>query len=59
MHQMKWMESQLEGGQLAGKIMCPNKRCSAKLGNFDWAGVQCACKEWVVPVRANITSLEV
>jgi dual specificity phosphatase 12 len=47
---MKWMEPQLEGGALAGKIVCPNKRCGAKLGNFDWAGVCCSCKEWVVPV---------
>jgi dual specificity phosphatase 12 len=44
------MEPQLEGGALAGKIVCPNKRCGAKLGNFDWAGVCCSCKEWVVPV---------
>jgi dual specificity phosphatase 12 len=46
---MKWMESFLEGGQLAGKIMCPNKKCGAKLGNYDWAGVCCGCKEWVTP----------
>ena len=49
--QMKWMESFLEEGQLAGKIICPNKKCSAKLGNYDWAGVCCGCKEWVIPVR--------
>lgn len=35
---------------MAGKILCPNKKCGAKLGNYDWAGVQCSCKEWVVPV---------
>jgi dual specificity phosphatase 12 len=46
---MKWMESFLEEGQLAGKIICPNKKCSAKLGNYDWAGVCCGCKEWVIP----------
>ncbi|KAH9946860.1 hypothetical protein B0H21DRAFT_778859 [Amylocystis lapponica] len=46
---MKWMESFLEDGQLAGKILCPNKKCGAKLGNYDWAGVCCSCKEWVVP----------
>lgn len=48
---MTWMESFLEGGKLAGKILCPNKRCGAKLGNYDWAGVCCGCKEWVTPVR--------
>jgi dual specificity phosphatase 12 len=28
----------LETGALAGKIVCPGKKCGAKLGNFDWAG---------------------
>jgi len=44
---MKWMEHFLSGGQLAGKIICPNKKCTAKLGNYDWAGVCCECKQWV------------
>ena len=48
---MKWMEHFLSGGQLAGKIICPNKKCGAKLGNYDWAGVCCGCKQWVTPVR--------
>jgi hypothetical protein len=48
--QMKWMEFFLESGQLAGKIICPETKCGAKLGNFDWAGVRCGCKEWVTPV---------
>jgi len=46
---MKWMEPFLASGQLAGKITCPNKSCGAKLGNYDWAGVCCGCKEWVTP----------
>ncbi|KAI0322888.1 hypothetical protein OF83DRAFT_1091072 [Amylostereum chailletii] len=46
---MEWMEFFLQDGQLAGKILCPNKKCGAKLGNYDWAGVCCSCKEWVVP----------
>lgn len=45
------MEPFLEPGEIAGKITCPNKKCGAKLGNYDWAGVKCGCKEWVVPVR--------
>jgi len=45
------MEHFLSGGQLAGKIICPNKKCGAKLGNYDWAGVCCGCKQWVTPVR--------
>ncbi|KZV59928.1 hypothetical protein PENSPDRAFT_659853 [Peniophora sp. CONT] len=46
---MEWMQFFLQDGQLAGKITCPNKKCGAKLGNYDWAGVCCSCKEWVVP----------
>ncbi|KAJ7774470.1 hypothetical protein DFH07DRAFT_100311 [Mycena maculata] len=46
---MKWMEPFLESGQIAGKIACPNKKCGAKLGNYDWAGMCCGCKEWVTP----------
>ena len=48
--QMKWMDFFLENGELGGKIICPNKKCAAKIGNYDWAGVCCGCKEWVVPV---------
>jgi dual specificity phosphatase 12 len=44
------MEPFLENGNMAGKILCPNEKCKAKIGNYDWAGVQCGCKEWVVPV---------
>ncbi|KAI0346374.1 phosphatases II [Trametopsis cervina] len=46
---LQWMEPMLEQGQMSGKIICPNKKCRAKLGNYDWAGVCCSCKEWVVP----------
>ncbi|KIY66872.1 phosphatases II [Cylindrobasidium torrendii FP15055 ss-10] len=46
---MKWMEPFLHNGEMAGKILCPNKKCNAKLGNFDWAGVCCGCKTWVTP----------
>ncbi|KAF9051219.1 hypothetical protein BDZ89DRAFT_1088719 [Hymenopellis radicata] len=46
---MKWMEPFLQNGELAGKIICPNKKCGAKLGNYDWAGVCCGCKAWVTP----------
>lgn len=46
---MKWMDSFLSKGALSGKIICPNKKCNAKLGNYDWAGVYCSCQGWVVP----------
>jgi len=35
---LSWMSPFLETGALAGKIVCPGKKCGAKLGNFDWAG---------------------
>ncbi|GAA6001555.1 hypothetical protein JCM10207_006721 [Rhodosporidiobolus poonsookiae] len=46
---LSWMSPILETGVLAGKIVCPNKKCGAKLGNFDWAGNQCSCGAWVCP----------
>lgn len=45
------MDAFLEKGELSGKIICPNKKCNAKLGNYDWAGLCCGCSgNWVVPV---------
>ncbi|KAI8815043.1 protein-tyrosine phosphatase-like protein [Cladochytrium replicatum] len=37
-------------GQLSeheGRLDCPS--CSAKLGNYSWAGIRCSCGEWVTP----------
>jgi dual specificity phosphatase 12 len=48
--QLTWMEPFLKNGDVSGKIVCPNEKCGVKIGNFDWAGVQCGCKEWVTPV---------
>lgn len=44
------MDPILQEGNMAGKIFCPNDKCKAKLGNYDWAGVACGCREWVTPV---------
>jgi dual specificity phosphatase 12 len=46
---LTWMEPVLAGGAVSGKLVCPNEKCGAKIGNFDWAGVQCGCKDWVTP----------
>lgn len=35
---LSWMRPQLEGGELSGKLVCPNTKCNAKLGTFDWSG---------------------
>lgn len=49
--QLKWMDLLLESGHVSAKITCPNPRCPAKLGNYDWTGVLCGCGQWVTPVR--------
>lgn len=46
---LTWMEPFLSKGDISGKITCPNEKCGAKIGNYDWAGVQCGCREWVTP----------
>ncbi|GAA5843368.1 hypothetical protein JCM11251_002461 [Rhodosporidiobolus azoricus] len=56
---LSWMSPILETGVLAGKIVCPNKKCGAKLGNFDWAGNQCSCGAWVCPGFAlNVSKVD-
>lgn len=46
---LTWMDPMLDG-QVSGKLFCPNEKCGVKIGTYDWAGVQCGCKEWVTPV---------
>ncbi|KZW02037.1 dual specificity protein phosphatase 12 [Exidia glandulosa HHB12029] len=46
---LDWMRSFLDEGLVEGKIICPNPKCSSKLGSYAWAGVKCACGEWVTP----------
>jgi len=48
------MEPVLRNGDIGGKLVCPNEKCGAKIGNFDWAGVQCGCEEWVTPVGSQL-----
>lgn len=35
---LSWMSTTLDSGILAGKLVCPNTRCGAKIGSYDWAG---------------------
>lgn len=37
---LSWMSPTLESGVLAGKLVCAGKRCGAKLGSYDWAGLR-------------------
>ena len=49
------MQPFLQQGEIAGKIACPNPKCNAKVGSFDWTGVPCGCGEWITPVSAQNT----
>lgn len=41
-----WMD---DDALAEGKIRCPNLKCQARIGSFDWAGSQCSCGTWVTP----------
>ncbi|KAG0581823.1 hypothetical protein KC19_3G012500 [Ceratodon purpureus] len=43
---MQWM-SQVQDGVYEGKLQCLN--CEARLGSFNWAGIQCSCGTRVTP----------
>nr|GMD01759.1 probable inactive dual specificity protein phosphatase-like At4g18593 [Ipomoea batatas] len=43
---MKWMQT-LEEGCVQDKLQCVG--CKARLGYFNWAGMQCNCGAWVNP----------
>ncbi|KAG5002286.1 hypothetical protein AAZX31_08G338800 [Glycine max] len=43
---MKWMQAVHEG-HVEDKLLCMG--CNARLGNFNWAGMQCSCGAWVNP----------
>lgn len=51
---LTWMEPVLNAGGVSGKLVCPNDKCGAKIGTFDWAGMQCGCREWVTPVSLRL-----
>ncbi|KAL6889007.1 hypothetical protein ACP4OV_010033 [Aristida adscensionis] len=43
---MKWMQA-VEEGYVSDKLFCMG--CKARLGQFNWAGMQCTCGTWVIP----------
>ncbi|KAL4563296.1 hypothetical protein LXL04_027336 [Taraxacum kok-saghyz] len=43
---MKWMQA-VEDGNVEQKLQCIG--CNARLGSFNWAGMQCNCGAWVNP----------
>lgn len=46
---LSWMRPELEKGSLNGRLLCPNARCGAGVGRYDWKGFKCSCGEWVTP----------
>lgn len=46
---LSWMRSELEKGSLNGRLLCPNARCGAAVGRYDWKGFRCSCGGWVIP----------
>eukprot|EP00039_Didymoeca_costata_P030853 m.31741 g.31741 ORF g.31741 m.31741 type:complete len:304 (-) comp8344_c0_seq1:1473-2384(-) len=55
---MEWMRPCLQEGQLQEKLLCPNEKCKARLGTYNWSGQQCSCGAWITPafkiVRAKV-----
>ncbi|RZB52282.1 putative inactive dual specificity protein phosphatase-like [Glycine soja] len=43
---MKWMQA-VQEGHVEEKLLCMG--CNARLGYFNWAGMQCSCGAWVNP----------
>ncbi|PIA57786.1 hypothetical protein AQUCO_00500008v1 [Aquilegia coerulea] len=43
---MKWMQA-VEEGTIGEKLQCIG--CKARLGSFNWVGMQCNCGAWVNP----------
>ncbi|XP_024032122.1 dual specificity protein phosphatase 12 [Morus notabilis] len=43
---LQWM-TPVEEGALEGKLSCAH--CDARLGYFNWSGIQCSCGSWITP----------
>lgn len=43
---LKWMKA-VEEGAIEGKLSCAH--CDARLGYFNWSGIQCNCGSWITP----------
>ncbi|PKI50833.1 dual specificity protein phosphatase 12-like [Punica granatum] len=57
---LRWMKS-VEEGAMEGKLSCAH--CDARLGYFNWSGIQCSCGSWITPAfqlhksRIDISSI--
>lgn len=43
---LRWMTAVVEGA-LESKLSCAH--CEARLGYFNWSGIQCSCGSWITP----------
>ncbi|PIN02155.1 Phosphoprotein phosphatase [Handroanthus impetiginosus] len=43
---LRWMTT-VEEGAMEGKLLCAD--CEARLGYFNWSGIQCSCGSWITP----------
>ncbi|XVF07090.1 hypothetical protein REPUB_Repub06bG0108300 [Reevesia pubescens] len=43
---LRWMTA-VEEGAIEGKLSCAH--CEARLGYFNWSGIQCSCRSWITP----------
>lgn len=43
---LQWMTT-VEEGAMEGKLSCVH--CDARLGYFNWSGIQCSCGSWITP----------
>ena len=63
LHPLSWMKETLSGGQLEGRLTCPNKKCGQNVGKFAWQGLRCSCGKWVTPgfgvARGKVDEVEV
>jgi hypothetical protein len=41
------IDGTVEDGALEGKLSCIH--CGARLGYFNWSGIQCNCGSWITP----------
>jgi len=42
-----WIGLEVQEGNVGDKLLCMG--CNARLGNFNWAGMQCSCGAWINP----------
>lgn len=46
----------LVGGEVSGKLYCPNDKCKNKVGTYDWTGVKdSSLNEYVSETKCKIS----